>query len=111
MLTLEQLLDGYRTYRDAFEVAMEQLQQADEERDELYEELCDAKEKCERLDKALGYSRKNCGELQIKCERLDEDNGVLVERLVVRDCENIKLAGRIRELEKELAKYRGEEAK
>lgn len=81
MMTLEQLLDNYRTYRDAFEVVMEQLQQADDEIEELSEEN----------------------------KKLDEENRVLIERLIVKDCECIKLARRIRKLVKELAKYRGEE--
>lgn len=76
MLTLEELLDNYRTYRDAFEEAMEQLEQADAERKELAER-----------------------------------NDVLLKRLIERDLEAIKMAKRIRELVKELAKYRGEEAK
>lgn len=83
MLTLEQVLDDYRTYRDAFEGAMEQLQQADEERDELYEENCQLKDK----------------------------NDVLLKRLIEKDLETIKMARQIRELVKELAKYRGEEVK
>ena len=71
MLTLEQLLDGYTTYKHAFEVAMEQLQQADEERKELAEK-----------------------------------NDVLMERLIERDLETIKLAKEIKELRKQLAEGR-----
>lgn len=83
MITLEQLLDNYRTYRDAFEVAVEQLEQADEERHSLYEENCQLKEKNEEL----------------------------LKRLIEKDLESIKMARHIRELVKELAKYREEEAK
>ena len=83
MITLEELLDNYITYRDAFEVAMEQLQQADEERDSLYEENCSLKEK----------------------------NEVLLKRLIERDLEAIKMSRRMRELVKELARYRMEDVK
>lgn len=76
MITLEELLDNYRTYRDAFEEAIEQLEQADAE-----------------------------------IEELKEKNEELLKRLIERDLETIKMARRIRELVKELARYRGEEVK
>lgn len=76
MLTLEELLDNYRTYRDASEEAMKQLEQADAE-----------------------------------IKELAEKNDVLLKRLIERDLEAIKMAKRIRELVKELAKYRGEDVK
>lgn len=76
MLTLEELLENYITYRDAFEEAIEQLEQADAERKELAEK-----------------------------------NDVLLKRLIEKDLETIKMTRRIRDLIKELAKYRGEDVK
>ena len=67
MITLEELLDNYRTYRDAFETALEQLQQADEERKEL----------AEKNDILL----KRLIEMDLECIKLAKENRELRKKL------------------------------